>query len=164
MDTTGGTDRDRQAGDRDADGMSRRDVLRGATTAAAALAAGGTLSLAADAPPVAGGRAALKGRIKQSVISWCFSKYWDVPKLCEVAKGLGIVSVELVGPEHWATLKQHGLVCAIAGTHGFVKGMNNPKYQEECLAAIRQRIDQCADAGFPSVITFTGMREPMPRE
>src|SRR5678815_4092194 len=25
---------------------------------------------------------------------------------------------------------------------------------------MRQRIDACADAGFPSVITFTGMREP----
>ena len=168
MTMTGGTDRDDrndQAGDRNGAGMSRRQVLRGATggAAAAALAATGALSIAADLPG-AGGQAALKGRIKQSVINWCFSKYWDVPKLCGVAKGLGIVSVELVGPEHWATLKQHGLACAIAGSHGFVKGMNNPKYQEECLATLRQRIDQCADAGVPSVITFTGMREDIPND
>jgi hydroxypyruvate isomerase len=67
--------------------------------------------------------------------------------------------VELIGPEHWPTLKKHGLQCAIAPSHLFVQGMNNPRYQEPCLEMLRQRIDDCAAAGFPTVITFTGFAE-----
>ena len=91
-----------------------------------------------------------KLRIKQSLVWWCYNSYgskWDAEQMCQVAKRLGCVSVELLGPEHWPTLKKHGLTCALAGTHGFVKGMNNPKYQDECIATIRQRIDQCARPG-----------------
>ena len=38
--------------------------------------------------------------------------------------------------------------------------MNNPAHWPECVDIITKCIDACADAGFPSVITFTGMREP----
>jgi len=72
----------------------------------------------------------------------------------------GCRSVEILDPEHWPVLKKYGLVCAIAGSHGFVKGMNNPAHWDECIGLLSKRIDACADAGFPSVITFTGMREP----
>ena len=44
-------------------------------------------------------------------------------------------------------------------SHLFVQGMNNPKYQPGCLEMLRQRIDQCADAGAKTVITFTGYAE-----
>src|SRR5207247_808019 len=89
-------------------------------------------------------------------------KYWNVDEMCQVAKKLGCVSVELVAPKDWPTLKKHGLVCAIAGSHMFVQGMNNPKYQEMCIDKMRQAIDACAEAGFPNVITFTGFREDIP--
>jgi hydroxypyruvate isomerase len=56
-------------------------------------------------------------------------------------------------------LKKHRLTCAIASSHGFVKGFNNPKHWPECTDILTKRIEACADAGFPSVITFTGMRE-----
>ena len=85
-----------------------------------------------------------------------------MPALCQFARQIGCVSIELIGPESWPTLKEHGLTCAIAGSHGFTQGMNNPKYQEKCLETLRGRIDQCAEAGVPSVITFTGMREDIP--
>jgi hydroxypyruvate isomerase len=154
-----------------ADEMTRRQVLQGAGCAAAAATLAG-VSLPADAATQAGGNAGAAGvrpsetklRIKQSLVWWCYNSHggkWDAEQMCQVAKRLGCVSVELLGPEHWPTVKKHGLTCALAGTHGFVKGMNNPKYQDECIATIRQRIDQCAEAGFPSVITFTGMREDL---
>jgi hydroxypyruvate isomerase len=59
-------------------------------------------------------------------------------------------------------LKKHGLVCAIAPSHTFVKGMNNPKYWDECIAKMKESIDACAQFGFPNVITFTGFREDIP--
>ena len=151
--------------------FSRRSLLGTAATTTAALAGVGGIgsSHAAAAGPVAtlssapaAGPAATRGRIKQSLVSWCYLKHFgnNVDKLCEAAKSLGVASVELIGVEHWPTIKKHGLSIAIASSHGFVQGMNHPKYWERCHAILRERIDQCAAAGVPSVISFTGMREP----
>ncbi len=101
-------------------------------------------------------RAVTKGRINQSIVHWCFEKYWDVEKTCQIAKQLGCKSVELVEPEHWATLKKYGLVCAITSSHLFIEGMNNPEYQPMCIEKMRKAIDASSAAGFPNVITFTG--------
>src|SRR5439155_9618367 len=106
--------------------------------------------------------AATKKRVHQSLCQWCFKKYWNIDQMCKVARDLGCLSVELVEPADWPALKKHGLVCAIAFSHGFEKGMNNPKYQEECIAKMKASIDACAQFGFPNVITFTGFREDIP--
>lgn len=98
----------------------------------------------------------LKGRIRHSVVHWCFADFWSVEQTCQVARKLGCLSVELVAPTHWPTLKKYGLSCAIAGSHLFVQGMNQPKYQPMCLDLLRRTIDDCADAGVSTVITFTG--------
>jgi hydroxypyruvate isomerase len=135
--------------------LSRRRLLHGS----AALAAGAALAPSTAAEPVA-----RKGRLKQSLVYWCYSKHFELDRLCEVARELGCKSVELVDPKFWPTLKKHGLVCAIASSHGFEKGMNNPAYHEMCLGKLRQAIDACAEFGFPSVITFTGFRENIPDE
>ena len=45
-------------------------------------------------------KAATKGRIKQSIVFWCFNGFgdkWDMETTCQVAKELGCVSVELIG-------------------------------------------------------------------
>jgi hydroxypyruvate isomerase len=136
--------------------FSRRGVLQ----AAAGVAAGTFLTGAAPSESPK-----LNGRIRHSVVNWCFNGHWkDVDEYCRVVKGLGCESLELIDPMHWPTLKKHGLTCAIAGSHGFVKGLNNPKYQDECSAKIRTRIDEAADFGCPSVITFTGMAEDIPAD
>ncbi|MBC8872701.1 MAG: TIM barrel protein [Planctomycetes bacterium] len=143
--------------------VSRRDVLRCAATAGPALIGTGGLGSCVRA----GERAetgAKNGRLNQSIVHWCFAKYWDVEKTCQIAKQLGCKSVELVEPKYWPMLKRHGLVCAIAGSHWFDKGMNNPKYHEMCLAKLREAIDACADFGFPNVITFTGLAEDIPAD
>lgn len=132
--------------------MSRRRVLSCAAGAAALASCKGGGQTASAAG----------GRLRQSIVRWCFQKHWDLDGLCRVAKDLGCESVELVGPQEWPVLKRHGLACAIAGSHGFEKGMNNPKYHEACIAKIRESIDACAAAGFPNVITFTGFREDIP--
>jgi hydroxypyruvate isomerase len=137
---------------------NRRRFLQSAGGIAAA-----TLAASAMAEPVGtASPAPLKGRIKQSLVNWCYTKYWKDEALAKTAKDLGCVSVELIDPKQWDTLKKYGLTCAIASSHGFVQGMNNPKYQAKSIAILRERIDQCAAAGVPSVITFTGMREDIP--
>jgi sugar phosphate isomerase/epimerase len=140
--------------------LSRRNLLQGAVAAGAASALAGL-------PQVVGAeeKAVSKGNIKQSIVFWCFNSAgdkWDIEKTCEVAKTLGCVSVEVVAPEDWGTLKKHGLVCALApnGMPGapFMKGFNNPKYHEEVITRTKKMIDACADAGFPSVIGFSGYK------
>lgn len=141
-------------------GLNRRQWLEGAVAigAAAALVSPG-ISLAAE------GKAVTRGRIKQSIVFWCFNvagEKWDIDKTCQVAKSLGCLSVEIVPPEMWPTLKKHGLTCAIApnGMPGapFVKGFNNPVYHDEVIARTTEMIDACAEAGVPNVIAFTGFK------
>ena len=144
------------------DSLNRRELLRSgaATGAAAALA-----SFVPTAAHAAEGKAILNGRIKQSIVFWCFNtagEKWDIETTCARAKELGCLSVEIVEPEHWNTLKKHGLTCAIApnGMPGapFMKGFNNPRYHDELLTRMNKMIDACAEAGVPSVIAFTGYK------
>ena len=104
-------------------------------------------------------KAKTKGNIVHSVVTWCFEPHWSFDELCKNARQLGCRSVELCPPAAWPTVKKYGLACAIAPSHLFVQGMNNPKYQAGCLEMLRTRIDQCADAGIKTVITFTGYAE-----
>ena len=144
--------------------VTRRAVLQGA----AGLAASGCL-LARDAraetdpPETPADRVATRGRIKQSIVHWCFASHWDVERTARIAQQLGCRSIELVAPKHWPTLKQHGLTCAIASVNmqpdpAFKKGFNNPAYHERVIAATKQSIEAAADFGCPSVIAFTGYK------
>ena len=99
-------------------------------------------------------------RIKQSVIHWCFNPM-PVEELAIGAAKMGLLSVELVGPEHWPTLKKHGLTCAIAGSHGFSKGFAHTEEHDECIASLRKSIDACVAFGVQSVITFSGFTRGM---
>jgi len=131
---------------------------------------GGALALGAAAglPEVGQGieqgtSAVTKNRIKQSVIHWCF-KPMTVEELAGHAAKLGMSSVELVPSESWSMLKKLGLVCALSSSHGFNKGFAHKEEHAECLEILRKRIDESADAGFPSVITFSGFRRGLSDE
>lgn len=142
--------------------ISRRDLLQ-ATVAAGAAAT--LTSLGTQTMLAAEEKAVVNGRIQQSIVFWCFNvggQQWDIERTCQVSKGLGVKSIEICGPETWPTLKKHGLTCAIApnGMPGapFMKGFNNLKYHEEVIATTSKMIDDCAVAGFPNVIGFTGYK------
>jgi hydroxypyruvate isomerase len=141
--------------------LSRRDYFStlAAASLAGAAAAGATPVLAADGP------VAKNGRIKQSLVNWCYEKsFKDFDEYCETAVKLGCQSIELCDPKNWPTLKKHGLTCAIAGSHGFSTGFSNPDEWEKCLTVLDERIGQCADFGVKSVITFTGMANGRSKE
>jgi hydroxypyruvate isomerase len=126
---------------------------------------GGGLALSATAtlPSVVRGKdepqlyTAKNGRIQQSVIHWCF-KPMPVEELANHAARMGLKSVELVAPENWPTLKKLGLICAISSSHGFTKGFAHKEEHAECLEVLRKQIDLTSEAGFPSIITFSGFR------
>ena len=99
-----------------------------------------------------------KGRIKQSVVHWCFNPM-SVDELAAGAAKMGLESVELIDPKLWPKLKALGLTCAIASSHGFVKGWNHKENWDFCREKTTAAIEASADFGCPSVITFSGMRE-----
>jgi hydroxypyruvate isomerase len=139
-----------------ANSLNRRELVCGATGAAVgALALGSAERLDAaetqDYQP--------RGNINHSIVQWCFKEHLNTEQLCAVAKSIGCKSIELGDPKEWPTIKKHGLSCAIAGSHSFTQGMNHPKYQAGCLEILKKSIDNCADAGVPTVITFTGYAE-----
>jgi hydroxypyruvate isomerase len=145
---------------------TRRNLFKGmATGLVAGSVAGPAILSGAKKPKKAGVR---KGRINQSVVSWCFAKHWSVEETCKHAKNLGCKSVELIDSKHWPVLKKHGLTCAISGIPvdgpPFIKGYNNPEYHGWLIKATKQAIDESADFGCPNVIAFTGYAEDFSRE
>ena len=144
--------------------LTRRRLLTGAAGAVVAAAAGWPRTAQAAEERRS---AVTKGRIKQSVCDWCFlgdcsSKPMKLEELAAAAAAMGIKSVELVAPKDWHVLKKNGLVCALASSHTFVDGWNHVENHRMCTEKIKTAVDACAEAGFPSVITFSGFRKGMP--
>lgn len=129
--------------------IERRAILAG--LGVAALAAPGNPRASAEEKKVR------RGRVRQSVVKWCYDPM-PIDKLAAAAAAMGILSVELVEPKDWPVLKRHGLTCALATSHGFVKGLNNLDNHPECVEKLTRAIEASAEFGCPNVITFSGMR------
>ncbi len=139
--------------------LTRRTALK--TAAAAALAASAPFTHAQEDKPLL--YRVKKGRIKQSVVPWCFHPT-PPEDLALFAAGFGLKSVELIDPKHWPMLKELDLTVAIAGSHGFAKGFAHKEEWDECLAKLRGRIEECAAFGCERVITFSGFRRGLSDE
>src|SRR5687768_137563 len=113
--------------------VSRRAVLK---TFAASAALGLTATAQDTRTSSVTKPAVSRGRVKQSVVPWCFNPM-PVPELARHSAALGLKSVELCAPNFWPALKELGLTCAIAGSHGFAKGFAHIEEHEECLAMLR---------------------------
>jgi hydroxypyruvate isomerase len=141
--------------------LSRRKLIRDtsllAAGAVAAHLAGKTDAAASEGVE----RVATKGRINQSVSRWCYSA-WSLDQLCEISKKLGIKAIDLLDPGDFATVKKHGLACALVNSHSLTNGLADKKYQEECIAKLREVIDATSEAGFPNVVAFPGNRRGIP--
>jgi hydroxypyruvate isomerase len=101
---------------------------------------------------------ALKGRIRQSVCRWCYGDM-SLDDLCDQAKAMGIQGIDLLGEGDWATAKKHGLVCPMGSQIGSIPdGWNQVENHDRLVQASEHLIPLAADAGVPSVITFSGSR------
>ena len=151
--------------------MSRRSAIRKiAGTAVAATAVSTVLPQLARAEDAAPGSPAspaapakLKGRINHSACRWCYGKI-SLDDLCRAGKEMGMVAIDLLNPDEFATVKKHGLTCSMVsfpnvkgiGTIG--KAFNRVEHHDILFAAYEERIKQTADAGFERLICFSGNR------
>jgi len=103
---------------------------------------------------------ARKGRLKQGVCRGVFKGIkLDLDGMCREAAKLGVVGIDLVGPDSFATLKQHGLIpTMVNGASGIKKGINDKKNHAETDLKMREAIKAAAQAGAPNVIVLAGDR------
>ena len=98
------------------------------------------------------------GRIRQSIMGWCFRDHFNAVELAHHCKAIGLVAMEGIPREAYPEVKKLGLDISLVGSHGFANGPCNPKNREEVVTKLTEAIDVAKEVGSKSVITFTGMR------
>ena len=99
-----------------------------------------------------------KGRIRQSVMGWCF-KPMPALELAKHCKAIGLEAMEGVSKEDYPAIQKMGLkISLVSGGHGFKKGPCVASNRELVIENLKKGIDLAAKIGTKSVITFTGMR------
>ncbi|MBL7650299.1 MAG: TIM barrel protein, partial [Candidatus Hydrogenedentes bacterium] len=138
----------------------RREFLTASVLSVAGAAAAGQPAAIAPTP------SPVKGRLKQSVCRWCYGGM-PLDALCANAAAMGIVSVELLGPDEWAVAKKHGLTCAVATnvkSNPIPKGFNRVEHHDAIVKDLEERLPLVKDAGIPQQIVFSGNRAGMSDE
>ena len=122
-----------------------------------------TLALAAGAvlAPRGENMARQPGRLKQSVSRWPFGRI-PLPQFARAAKEMGLVAIDLLGPDEWPVVRDAGLVCSMGyptGRNDFIAtGFNNPGNHPMLLKELETTIPLAARAGVPNVIAMFGNR------
>ena len=146
--------------------MTRRKFIQSASLAAAATP---LLAKTARGQSTAAAPAKLKGNIHHSVCRWCYSKI-KLEDLCAAAKDMGLVAIDLLQPNEFATVKKYGLTCSmvfnpvIDGLGGISKAWNRVEHHDKLVTAYTQRLQETADAGYERLICFSGNRDGLDDE
>ncbi len=135
------------------DRINRRNFGFAAGAAASALATVGSVAATTSAANLSVD--SKKGRLNQSVCRWCFGNM-SLDELCQAAVKLGLVGIDLLGPDDFPTLKKHNLVCTMVSSHSLTDGLCDEKYHEAALKKINEMIEATSAAGYRNVICFSG--------
>ena len=151
--------------------ISRRTALRQISAGTALLAGVAATPLTMKSSETTA-PAARNGRIKQSVCQWCYKL--PLEELCAASAAMGLQSVELIQPKDFATVKKHGLVCAMVmnptaeingvKVGGIPKAWNRLEYHDALVPVYEAQLHATAEAGFPNLICFSGNRDGMADE
>ncbi len=139
--------------------LTRRDALK-TLAGGFALASLSRLGAAEGTGPAG----AVPDGFRHSVCKWC---YQDIPlaEMAAAVKEFGVESIELLNPADWPVVRAHGLTCAMAnGTTTIPKGFNRLEHHAVYVPSMISRIKECAEAGLPSVIVFSGNRDGLSDE
>ena len=125
--------------------MTRRTAFRLAGAAAALPA------LNAQTSPV-------KGRLKQSLARWCYSKI-PLDDLAREAARIGCKGMDLIDYKEWPTVQKYGLVPAMTpGAGDIATAFNRKENHDRLVKEMEENINRAAAAKVPNVITFSGNR------
>jgi hydroxypyruvate isomerase len=97
--------------------------------------------------------------IKQSISWWCFSSM-EPRALVTAASRIGYAAVELVEPQHFPLIVDHGLKIASHRGHGSIEdGLNRRENRSRILGELEERLALAAQWGIPNLICFSGNRD-----
>ncbi|MEO8680607.1 MAG: TIM barrel protein [Vicinamibacterales bacterium] len=105
-------------------------------------------------------RAVTRGRLRQSVSRWCYQKI-ALPDLCRAVSALGLTAIDLLEPQDWPVVREHGLTCSMGyGGGGTIReGLNNPANHARIIESLIATMPKAAALGVPNLITFFGNRQ-----
>lgn len=99
------------------------------------------------------------GRIRQSIMGWCFKDHYEAVELAQLCKAIGMPAMEGIPASAYPAVRELGLeISLVSGNHGFKEGPCNPAFHDKVVDGLIKGIDLAADIGTRNVITFTGMR------
>ena len=132
--------------------ITRRTLLKSSIAGIAASQLPSDAALASPSSP-------RKGRIRQSVCQWCYSKL-PLEELIKNASGMGLQGIDLLKPEEYDIPRRYGMICtmAYAGGGDIGKALNRVENHAAIEQAFRTNIPLASKAGIPNVITFSGNR------
>ena len=136
--------------------LTRRRMLTASAGAVAAAAAPRAARREGPQEAEATGPAITRGRIRQSVMGWCFDPM-PAPELARHCSSLGLVAMEGVGREHYPFIRDLGLKISLVSSHGWQRGVCDPAQHDYCEKALREAIDVAVAIDCSKVITFTGL-------
>lgn len=110
-------------------------------------------------------KAPLNGNIRHSVCSWCYPDL-SLDELCLLVKDIGLVGIDLIGPEGWPTLKKYGLISTMCNGAelSLTEGFNHTEYHPQLIENYTRQIELVAAAGYTNLICFSGNRNGMDDE
>ena len=137
-------------------GISRREALTAGAAALAAVIPRGATATARTQ------RVVTKGRLKQSVSRWPYSKI-PLPEFCRAVADMGLTAIDLLEEPDWAVARQHGLICSMgyAGGGSIPDALNVKANHDAIVRNFEQIIPRAAAQKVPNVITFFGNRRGM---
>jgi hydroxypyruvate isomerase len=114
----------------------------------------------------------LKGNIRHSVSAWCYGTLFKggpqapapmtFEAFCVACAGLGLESVELLGPPDWPAVRKAGLICALCrGPSSIDYGWNRSEHHDDLLGYFGPALAEAARNGVPNMVTFSGLRGGM---
>ena len=100
-----------------------------------------------------------KGNIRQSVSKWCFGKI-PYEEFCGICARMGMVGIDLVMPEDWKTVADHGMIVTMGSLPDVTieTGFNRVENHDKLVAVYEKYIPMAADLKVPNVICMSGNR------
>jgi hydroxypyruvate isomerase len=96
--------------------------------------------------------------LRQSVARWCFARM-PIDELCRTARDVGLMGVDLLGPEEWEAPKKVGLVCTMGNSFGTIPdGFNRLDLHDKLVRDGEAYIPRAAAAGVRQIVVFSGNR------
>jgi len=107
----------------------------------------------------------LNGNINHSVCQWCYPDL-SLEELCQLANEIGLVGIDLIGPEGWPMLQKYNLISTMCNGAeiSLTEGFNRQEYHAVLVENYLTHIDLVAAAGYQNLICFSGNRNGMDDE